>query len=314
VLLPTFGLIPMTSETYVSIFLQPDWINEAYYGWSVLDFEPGRLKVLGKQRSWVKQHLVMSRGAEERELASLIASLSLISPRSITTLHDFCATHDEPRTLHGRIFQPLTSTERMLNSATYVVDLRIGEDDLWSQIGSKTRNMVRRAQGAGVVAQMHNAPGAYIWEHFLRFYTDLERRFALRPVQLAALHRMVADGRLYALTCKDPGGTMLLVNLVYISSPYAYFLHGASTDDLPPGTGQLAQWTAMLQLKGAGILWYDLGGVPPDPANGIHRFKASLGGIYCDLGREVRYTPPALDGVYRAYRKLRRSAWRWHGR
>ena len=155
-----------------------------------------------------------------------------------------------------------------------------------------------------MVAKVHTSPCNDVWTHFLRFHRVLEDRFELQEVDEAVMRKIASDGRLFAVTCEDATGRTLLVNLIYLSTDSGYFLHGASAE-LPPGAGQLAHWTAALHLKSSGMSWYDLGGVLPDPANGIHRFKASLGGDYYDLGREYRYTAPAVAGAYHAYRRLR---------
>ncbi len=289
---------------YVSIFLQPLWVHEAYYGWSMPAWEAGRLKLLRKRRAGIWQHLLLARGVGEEELAGLVTRHRLLGPASITTLHDFDARSEPSRTLLGRPLRLLDSDERMLNVATYVMDLAANQDELWERLGSKSRNMVRRAEGAGTQVPITREPEALAG--FFPWHAALAAKHRLRHADEPAIRRMCRDGRLLVAACKAQDNSLLTVNLIYLSGAFAYFLFGASAEELPPGCGQLVHWQTALHLKQAGCRWSDLGGVPPSPADGIHRFKASLGGSFCDLGREYRYTPAALAGAYRWLRKLRR--------
>ncbi|MGI9104581.1 MAG: GNAT family N-acetyltransferase [Terriglobales bacterium] len=296
----------VVTQAYESIFLQPGWVHEAYYGWSMLAFEPGRLKLLRKCRAAVSQNLLLASGVEDGELAKIATSHGLLKATSITTLHDFGAKADERRTLGERHFLLLRSGERMLNVATYVIDLAASQEELWERLGSKSRNMVRRAEAAGMRFTISRMGDANLLTKFFQLHASVAARNQFRPANKPAIQRMRQDGRLLIAACSAADGAVLTVNLIYTSGDSAYFLLGASVDELPPGCGQLMHWQTSLDLKRAGLRWYDLGGVPPDPSHGIHRFKASLGGSFCDLGREFRYTPTALASVYGWYRKLRR--------
>lgn len=296
------------SESYVSIFLQPGWVHEDFYGWRIRQFEPGRVKVLSRTRFGIAHALVIAGQVDDQQLQAIVQEQ--VSSRALFTFHDLCATSTSPRTIGNRALAPLADNDRMLNIATFVIDLASPETQLWNALGGKSRNMVRRAEAGGLAVNLDQGVRGAALDDFLRLYADLARRKKLRPVDGTALQAMHAGERLVIATVVDGQGSTIAANVVYTTGVYAYFLFGASRDELPPGAGQLAHWRTILFLKEAGFRWYDLGGVIPDPANGIYRFKASLGGVFYDLGREFRYTPPIVANGLRFYRWMREAAQR----
>lgn len=172
---------------------------------------------------------------------------------------------------------------------THVVDLSHDEDALWARLDRRHRNAVRGARSAGVRVERSGA------DAFVQAYMPLsEATFARSGVSgphRAYFSRLLADaaGDSTDVRCylaRDDAGAPVAGALVTLRRKRAVYLHGASARQAhAPGASALLQWHAMLDLRSAGALSYDLGGcvMPGSPqdvgkAAGIRRFKERLGG------------------------------------
>jgi lipid II:glycine glycyltransferase (peptidoglycan interpeptide bridge formation enzyme) len=160
---------------------------------------------------------------------------------------------------------------------------------LWKKLGQKTRNAVRKAESEGFKVFIGCDAKKQI-DIFNDLYKEMAREKGLRMLVREELLKMAENKDLHVVICENKVGRACLANLIYIAGRKSIYLHGANSAELQSGGGQLAQWETILALKAAGIAWYDLGGVQDGvPIDGIHRFKKSIGGTFCQLGREYRY-------------------------
>jgi lipid II:glycine glycyltransferase (peptidoglycan interpeptide bridge formation enzyme) len=110
-------------------------------------------------------------------------------------------------------------------------------------------------------------------------------------------------------------GTLLAGLIVAVFGTQAYYLYGASADQMRNYMAPYAlQWEAMRLAKREGALSYDLFGIPPanDPSHamyGLYRFKTGFGGEI--LHRPGSYDYPLKFFTYRAYR-LAEAARTWY--
>jgi peptidoglycan pentaglycine glycine transferase (the first glycine) len=167
--------------------------------------------------------------------------------------------------------------------ATRVLDLTKSEDELLSEMKSKTRYNIRLAEKKGVkVTRSSDVKTFYdlllatsgkdtgYFPHGFEYYEALMRE--LGPKELAQLFIAEHDG--------NP----LAAILVTFYGDTATYLHGGqSQTDRNLMAPYLCQWTAIVEAKNRGCLEYDFWGVsesddPNDPWSGITRFKEGFGG------------------------------------
>jgi hypothetical protein len=294
------------SGTFVPIFFNPGWLQERYQGWTAVHTGQ-RLKILKRRSHGLTKLLILSQGMNDREIEAAIGDRW--GRLDIGVLHEFSGGTGERRIL-GRRFTPIPVSERMLNTATFAVDLGLAEDELFSRLGQSSRNMVRKAGSLGAKITFIETPTPADLSAFYELYLPLARRMGLVVPNRELLEAMFRGGNLLLALGRDQNGKSCLSNLVYLAEGQAYYLHGASAAQVPTGMGQFAHWETILDLKRRGLAWYDLGGVPPgDPKNGIYAFKASLGGDFVDLGAEFRFLPPWVKAPYLSFQRLR-ALWR----
>jgi len=274
-------------RVYRSIFLDEDWAHQKYFGWDIVEERAG-LRLLRKKRSAFARSLLLLNKAGEGRLAEAVTRGFGFAPLTDMVIHDFDGILPETPVIAGRHFYRAEQRERLLNIATYVIDLEQHEDALWKNLGPKSRNAVRKAEKDGV-RFVCDSDFDTITSWFYDLYAPVARQKGLELPSLDTLKSMQHGGNLICVAAEQSNGETMSVNIMYVSGKSVYFLHGANHPAISTGVGQFIQWTSILLLKKLGYTWYDLGGVQ-DQANvdGIREFKKSLGGVFHTLGDEFR--------------------------
>jgi lipid II:glycine glycyltransferase (peptidoglycan interpeptide bridge formation enzyme) len=174
-----------------------------------------------------------------------------------------------------------------------LVDLAVGEDDLWAGLRSKWRQYVNGARRAGVTVEESDATGVAA---FYDIYRETARRAGF-IIRAESTYRDVwrlfdAEGRARLLLARLPDGTpaaalMLLRCGGRVVEPYG----GMTEAGAHTRANYLLKWEAMRSSQAAGARVYDMWGLSHP---GIAHFKAGFG------GREVRYIGAyrlVLDGI-----------------
>lgn len=286
-------------RVYRSIFLDEDWAHQKYFGWSIAEERAG-LRLLRKKRSVFARNLVLLNKSGEGWLAQAVTRGFGFAPFTDMVIHDFDGVLPETPVIAGHRFYRAEQRERLLNIATYAIDLEQDEEALWKNLGPKSRNAVRKAEKDGVTFVCGEDSNSII-DCFYTLYAPVARQKKLDIPSFGTLKKMQDGGNLICVSAQQSGGQTLAVSIMYVSGQFAYFLHGANHPAITTGVGQFIQWNSILLLKKLGYGWYDLGGVQ-DKVNsdGIHEFKKSLGGVFHKLGEEFRSESFGF-GLVRAY-------------
>lgn len=283
---------------YRSIFLSPAWQHGRYLGWRCEAEGPG-LRILTRRQGLMVRRLFL---CEADGLDALAASL----PRRTGLLeqiivHDFSGQARSLLTDRG--YHELGADERLLNTATFVIDLHRGAEALRSALSADARRKLRRAEEAGLT--FVDATGEDdVLDAFISAHRDMAGARMLRPISRDLTARMLRDGaaRLFAVRDGDDAVAFLLA---YVADDTGFFLHGAATAK-DAGVGYLLQWGTIGALKAMGLRWYDMGGVPAsDSSNGIYRFKRSFGGTFISLGTQYGRTGSGLRLARRLTQRVR---------
>ena len=215
-------------------------------------------------------------------------------------IHDFDGVLSDSPVVAGLRFHSAEQRERLLNIATYVIDLKENDETLWKSFGQKGRNKVRIAESNGM-RFVYDTGFKRMVDYFIKFYEPVARRNNLEIPKFRILKKMQEGGNLVCVSCEEGNGKTSVVNILYLTGQYGFYMYGASDPEVGTGAGQFVQWNSILLLKKLGYGWYDLGGVQdPSKMDGIHQFKKSIGGGFHKMGNEFRYETPSF-AIARSY-------------
>ncbi|XLQ20054.1 MAG: lipid II:glycine glycyltransferase FemX [Candidatus Moraniibacteriota bacterium] len=193
----------------------------------------------------------------------------------------------------------------------FIIDISKSEDDLLSEMKSKTRYNVRLAQRKGVKIF------TTLDKKHIKTFCDLVEKTANRKD--VSFHNREhyekiitkIPGDIIKLYVAEYEGEIIAANIISFYGGVATYLHGATSDNnrnvMAPF---LLQWQAIKDAKERDFNWYDFGGVFPDSIDGgkqgITRFKMGFSPkteIFKTLGS---YDVVLKGFKYRIYRFLQK--------
>jgi hypothetical protein len=294
-----------TADEYRSLFLVPGAPHEKYYGWRLIDESPG-LRVLRKSYGVASRTLILLSREGLTRLAECISYNVNAWGLSDIIIHDFDGTLFEPDSIAGFRFHKATDVERILNIATFVIDLSQEEDVLLSSMSSDYRRKVRKAMQAGVLVDVHVRPNASMLTLFENAYRKFANNRGISTFKVQTLTRMYEAGDAILLTAHREGKPTNYLHL-YTAGDTAFFMYGVNPIKENNGAGQYIHWQAIRELRRRGFRWYDLGGVVGrDPEDGIFQFKQNFGGNFVPLGMEWRHTGAMMKMMLSLKRKCQK--------
>ena len=123
---------------YRSIFIDDDWAHQKYYGWNLIEDHPG-LRVLERRRfALLRSLMLLTKGGEvclDDAVRRARGRLGLAD----VIIHDFDCVLPDPPSLARLRFHRSEQRERLLNIATYVVDLKEDYETLWKNWDEKQK-------------------------------------------------------------------------------------------------------------------------------------------------------------------------------
>jgi len=183
------------------------------------------------------------------------------------------------------------SSKQIQPQKTLVLDISKPEEELLSQIHSKTRYNIRLAQKKGVTIEESSEK----IDDFLRLSKETAKRdrFHLHPqgYYQKMLEVLGQEGmiKLFLAKCKNQ---IVAANLVCFFGQTATYLHGASDyNSRQLMAPHLLQWHAICQAKQLGLKYYDFRGIDEKKWPGVTRFKKGF------AGQEITF-PGAFDLVF----------------
>ena len=183
---------------------------------------------------------------------------------------------------------------------TQVIDLKPSVDDLWKGLSKNARNIIRRAEKAGITARRVH------WSEHLDSYYRLHRETYFRtgvtphPVQYFSgiSEKMAPSGYSALFAAFDGDGDVLAYHNDACLGPGVLYHTGCSADSAQDtGANYLLLWTAIVAAKQDGRLAYEVGPIFPgtdeSKQKGLTLFKTRFGGSprralrsYRDLSNE----------------------------
>lgn len=181
------------------------------------------------------------------------------------------------------IFKSYPKNADYCNFGTYYLDLSLSLDELWKNVHSKHKNVIRNAENKGCKLLMGNAQ----LEIFYDLYSTTMKRSQLSYLPLdyfmTLSHHLTDENLLCAVAYYDnkPQGALLIP----FSQYGAYYIFGGSSDKVEPtGLNNYMHWEMIKLLKEKGVKRYDFVGarlsdVSNTKLSGIQMFKERFGSI-----------------------------------
>lgn len=180
---------------------------------------------------------------------------------------------------------------------TLKLNLSLSEEALLDQMKPKGRYNLKLAEKKGVIVRESKDVAEFFqllqqtternrfWGHSQKYYATMLSVFGKNAQLLLAEY----EGKILA------GGIF-----IYTSDEAIYYYGASGNQDRNVMAPYLLQWTAILEAKKRGCLWYDFLGIAPENADqkhpwaGVTDFKKKFGG-------EVVTYPPAQEIILRPF-------------
>lgn len=164
---------------------------------------------------------------------------------------------------------------------TYEVDLTLTEDELFANLHSKHRNVVKKAQTLGLIVEHGYQCAEAAIEIMMETFG---RQNKISGISYGLIEKMKPLGE-YAdyWIVKTPEGEVQGSAIFYWSpGQTCYYMHGGSAAHTSAGAMNLLMWEAMKEMKARGVRIFDFVGArvtteSGSKLEGIQRFKSRFG-------------------------------------
>ena len=192
-----------------------------------------------------------------------------------------------------------------------IIDLELSEEELFTNVHSKHRNSIRRAEKNGVVISNDCSDEA------VNKYALMERETYGRSKQYGSgtrYYQKIADtfsdyaDFVFAYKDFEPQAA----GVFFYNTVMGYYMHGASINHPEPGAANLLLWSELMKLKAEGVKKFNFVGYglyveEGSKYEGIQRFKERFGGqlVKCFNFRYV--SNEVLFSLYKCICQLRKG-------
>ena len=164
---------------------------------------------------------------------------------------------------------------------SYKIDLSLAEEELFSNLHSKHRNVVRKAIKENVTIKR----GTEYKNEALFLVQETMKRQNMAFVSDASFYsefNEISDNIECYVAVKD--GVNQGSAIIYWSKDRAYYIHGGSIEKPYGGSINLMHWEIIKDMKSKGVKNYDFVGARIEPTagsklEGIQRFKSRFGAV-----------------------------------
>jgi hypothetical protein len=165
-----------------------------------------------------------------------------------------------------------------IKRATLLVDLSPGESAVWSSFEGRARNMVRKAEKAGVVARTVQPDEHWIMEYYEMLGATFKRQGLAVPHPLSFYLQIVTLSNAGIARCMvaEMNDRIIASSVFLIDNKRMLYLSGVANEKgMIFAATSLLQWYAMKESILLGVSEYDMGGLG---IPSIDKFKRSFGG------------------------------------
>jgi hypothetical protein len=257
--------------------------NELIAGYKVFIYESKRLPKFIRAIS-----SSISFPAEPIILPSLISTrINEIKSEIEKSIKQYCIdkkfTTASYGSYYGQFFEPLCifepSSKKEFNIA--IIDLQKTEDELWADVHSKHRNVIRKAEKENVIIKAVDSLNEFI--KLMESTYESQKNKAPNYEFIKKYYAVLKANNAVSIFIAYHNEIPLIGAFVTKLGNTAYYAFGGSTNN-SLGAGNLLQWHIMKQLKSENISFYNLGQVAKEDdesnlkfSKGISSFKRRFG-------------------------------------
>lgn len=180
------------------------------------------------------------------------------------------------------LFKVYPSTSERICFGNYLIDLSLPEENLFSNVTSKHRNMIRRGEKSEVTVcfgglELLNDYIKVDKQTWLRSGKEIDNtEFYTQYIQALPNHTIVG------IAYKEGVPQCGIIGLY--SKECFYYMYGASADSPIPGATHYLQWKMICLMKGKGVHYYNFVGCrinedADSKYHNIQHFKKGFGGV-----------------------------------
>lgn len=165
---------------------------------------------------------------------------------------------------------------------SHVIDLSLDEETLFSNIHSKHRNVIKKAEKEGVIIEKGVNEQLVADYHKIDIQTwERSNRNASGEDSIQKMIDTLKDDVIIYMAYKD--GEPQSGAIFFYNKAMCYYMHGANRNNPFTGSGNLLQWQAIKDMKAMGVRKYSFVGCrinedENSKYHGIQRFKERFGG------------------------------------
>jgi serine/alanine adding enzyme len=194
----------------------------------------------------------------------------------------------------------------------YLIDLNGSPEEVFQNIGARTRKHIRQAlhKGAVIVEELSDPDLLSVWYELVRkSYTAAQVPLADRSLFEAAFDLLQPRGMVqFWLARIGSAYVAASAELLYKDLIYGWY-SGVDRAFASESPGELLMWRVLEGGSMSGLKTYDFGGAGrPNEEYGVRNFKAKFGGRLVCYGRNIKVHSPGLlrwsELGYRVYRHL----------
>lgn len=188
---------------------------------------------------------------------------------------DFC-TQPPPHA----VFRTCPDNAIAVPFGSYIIDLLLSEEDLWSGVHPKHRNVILNAKKKGVEIRFGtNQDILSVYEMLVQTMSRSSMSFVSCDTFFNMINSLAEN---IEVVVAYHGGKPMGCAVFPVSKYSAYYQYGGSIDTPVLGAMNLLHWEAMKHFKSAGVGFYDFVGARIEPKlgsklEGIQRFKHRFG-------------------------------------
>jgi hypothetical protein len=167
---------------------------------------------------------------------------------------------------------------QIIKRATLLLDLSLGESAVWSSFEGRARNMVRKAEKAGVVARTILPDGQWISEYYEMLSATFTRQGLAVPHPLSFYREIIPLSNAGIARCivAEMNGRMIAGSIFLVDDKRMLYLSGVANEKgMTLAATSLLQWHAIKDAIQLSVTEYDMGGLG---VLSIDKFKRSFGG------------------------------------
>jgi len=161
---------------------------------------------------------------------------------------------------------------------TLVLDISIGEENLWMSFKGRARTSIRKAKKCGVIVKVANSSEQWFMAYYEMLGNTFNKQNKVNPhpeIFFKNIQSLVDAGEAYCVQAEFEG-RIIAAAIFLMDNKNLLYLSGTSNDEgMRYSASSLIQWKAMCLALSFGIINYDMNGLG---IASIDKFKRGFGG------------------------------------